>query len=178
MPIQPWKIIQSAYPRKELRVDTCELPNGRIIEKMIHEYSTWVTVMALTDTEEVILIRQYRHGSGKVIWEFPAGIVDPGETPLDAAKRELLEESGYGGGIWVNTGFVSPNPDNHTNLLHTFLATNVKKEALQDLDDSEQIDVYPTPLMQVIRMAKEGELLQAMQVSALFFALTHLNRIA
>lgn len=178
MSIQPWKIIQSIYPRKELRVDICELPNGRIIEKMIHEYSTWATVVALTDTEDVILIRQYRHGSQKVIWEFPAGIVDPGETPLEAAKRELLEESGYGGGIWVDTGFVSPNPDNHTNILHTFLAVNVKKESQQDLDDSEQIEVYPTPLKQVIRMAKEGELLQAMQVSALFFAMAHLNRIS
>jgi len=178
MPIRPWKIIESTHPRKHLRVDKCELPNGQIIETMIMEFSTWATIVAITRTKEVVLIKQYRHGAGKVIWEFPAGVVDAHESPLQAAKRELLEESGYSGDTWIETGAISPNPDNHSNLIHTFLALDVERVAPQSLDGNEEIDVFPIPLDEVIRMATSSELLQAMQVSALFFALAHLKRIS
>ena len=94
MTIKPWKVIETTHPRKHLRVDRCELPNDNIIETMILEFGTWVTVVAVTKQQEVILIRQYRHGAGRVIWEFPGGQVEPGEEPLHAAQRELLEESG------------------------------------------------------------------------------------
>ncbi|MEI7846603.1 MAG: NUDIX hydrolase [Chloroflexota bacterium] len=186
MPIKPWKILESHRPRKYLRLDRCELPNGNIIEQMILEFGTWATIVALTRNQEVVLIKQYRHGVGKVIWEFPGGVIDPGETPMEAAKRELLEESGFGvvpvsveedAAKWIDMGPVSPNPDNHTNLIHTFLALDVEKISHQDLDENEEIDVFLIPLDEVIRMAKDGELLQAMQVSALFFALLHLKRI-
>ncbi len=177
MSLRPWKILETTRPRKNLRVDTCELPNGRLIEKMVLEFSTWATIVALTKKQEIILIRQYRHGAGKVIWELPGGVVDPGESPLNAATRELLEETGYSGGTMVETGAVSPNPDNHINMLHTFLAQDVVKFGAQQLDANEEIDVFPTPIDEVIRMAKNRDLLQSMHVSALFFALVHLDRI-
>jgi 8-oxo-dGTP pyrophosphatase MutT (NUDIX family) len=177
MPIQSWKVLESSHPRKNLRVDKCELPNGIIIETMILEFGTWATIVAITKKQEVILIKQYRHGAGKVIWEFPGGVVDKGESPLQAAKRELLEESGYSGETWFETGAVSPNPDNHTNMIHTFLALDVEKVSSQNLDATEEIEVFLIPLSDVIRMARDGELLQSMQVSALFFALVHLKRI-
>jgi 8-oxo-dGTP pyrophosphatase MutT (NUDIX family) len=175
--LKPWKILESNRPRKNLRVDTCELPNGRLIEKMIMEFSTWATIVAITPNQEVILIKQYRHGVGKVIWELPGGVVDAGETPLQAAHRELQEETGYGGVTLIETGAVSPNPDNHINMIHTFLALDAIKISPQHLDATEEIDVFPTPIEEVIRMAKNGELLQSMQISALFFALAHLDRI-
>lgn len=177
MPIRPWKVIESNRPRKNLRVDKCELPNGNIIETMIMEYSTWACIIGITKKQEVILIKQYRHGTGKVIWEIPGGVVDPGETPLEAAKRELLEESGYSGTNWIKTGLTSPNPDTHTNLMHTFLALNIEKVATQTLDANEEIEVFPIPLDEVISMALNGDLPQAMHVSALFFALAQLERI-
>ena len=177
MHIDPWKVVATTRPRKFLRVDTCQLANGDQIEKIMLEFDTWATVLALTPQQEVILIRQYRHGAGAVIWELPAGVVDPGETPLHAAGRELLEETGYGAGTLIETGVVSPNSDNHTNQIHTFLALNVEKVSAQNLDPHEQIQVFPTPLEEVISMARAGELPNAMQVSALFFALAHLNRI-
>ncbi|MCX6078569.1 MAG: NUDIX hydrolase [Chloroflexi bacterium] len=177
MPIKPWKVIESSRPRKNLRVDKCELPNGSIIETMILEYGTWATIVGITKQQEVILIQQYRHGAGRVIWEFPGGVVDQDESPLQAAKRELLEESGYSSATWIETGMVSANPDTHTNLIHTFLALDIEKVAAQNLDDTEEIDVFPTPLDEVIQMAIKGELLQSMQVSALFFALAELRRI-
>ena len=177
MPIRPWKVIESTRPRKNLRVDRCELPNGNIIETMILEYNTWATIVAITKQQEVVLIKQYRHGAGRVIWELPGGVVEPGENLLQAAKRELLEESGFSGARWVSTGAVSPNPDTHTNLIHTFLALDVEKVADQSLDANEEIEVFLIPLDEVIRMAVNGELLQSMHVSALFLALAHLQRI-
>ncbi|MEI6289834.1 MAG: NUDIX hydrolase [Chloroflexota bacterium] len=185
MSINPWKVLESTRPRKYLRVDKCELPGGNIIEKIILEFGTWITVVAITPQQEVVMIKQYRHGAGKVIWEFPAGVVDPGETPAEAALRELLEESGYAlpeddnnrvSNRFFSTGVISPNPDNHTNLIHTFLALDVQKISEQELDSNEEIDVYLVPLKEVIRMATEGELLQSMQISALFFALQHLEK--
>lgn len=176
MHIQPWKVVSSAYPRKHLRVDTCELTNGRLIEKMIFEFDTWATIMALTRQQEVILIRQYRHGVKDIIWEFPGGVVEPHEDPLEGARRELLEETGYAAGSFIQTGVLSPNPDNHSNHIHTFLALDAEKVSGQALDANEEIQVFPTALAEVIRMARAGELPQAMQVSALFLGLAHLGR--
>ncbi len=177
MRIEPWKVLSSARPRKGLRVDTCELSDGRVIEKMVFEFGTWATIMALTPAEEVILSRQYRHGVRNIIWEFPGGMVEPGEDPLEGARRELLEETGYSAGQLLPTGVLSPNPDNHTNQIHTFLALEAQRVSDQQLDMDEQIEVYPTPLAEVIRMARAGELPQAMQVSALFLGLAHLGRV-
>jgi ADP-ribose pyrophosphatase len=178
MTITPWKVLQTTHPRKNLRVDTCEIPGGKIVEKMVFEFSTWANIVAITPQQEVILIRQYRHGLGKTIWEIPGGVVDPGETPLQAARRELLEETGYRAGTLTEIGIISPNPDNHTNFMHIFLALDVVKTSAQDLDESEEIDVHLIPLDEVIRMALDGEILQAMHISALFFALAHLKRIS
>jgi 8-oxo-dGTP pyrophosphatase MutT (NUDIX family) len=82
--------LSSATPSADVRIDTCELPDGRIIEPIIREFSAWAAIFALTKTQEVLLIRLYRHGVGQIIWEIPGGVVDPGETPLETAQRELM----------------------------------------------------------------------------------------
>ena len=133
---------------------------------------------SLTQAQEVLLIRLYRRGVDQVVWEIPGGMIDPGETPLEAAKRELLEETGYGGGTFLPLPVISPNSDNHTNRYHPFLALDVEKRGGLSEEAIDRIEVHPTPLDEVIRMAQRGELLQAMQVSALFFALSHLKRVA
>ena len=181
MPIKTLKTIASRHIHSKVRIDTCELPNGEIIEPIILEFNEWACVFALTKQQEVLLIRLYRHGVGKIIWEIPGGVIDPGETPLEAAQRELLEETGYGGGTLIEMAAISPNPDNHTNQMHICLALDVEKLGPQHADDLDRIEVHPTPLEEVIRMAQNGELLQSMHISALFFALarlSQLNRIA
>src|SRR5512144_2241852 len=95
MPVQPWKVLESNYLRKNIRVDRCETSNGKILEPLVFEYGTWVAVVALTKHEEVLLIKQYRHGLGKILIELPGGGAEEGEEPLAAARRELLEETGY-----------------------------------------------------------------------------------
>lgn len=178
MPIKILKPLASRRIHPKVRVDTCQLPNGELIEPVILEFNDWACVFALTRQQEVLLIRLYRHGVGQVIWEIPGGMIDPGESPLQAAQRELLEETGYSGGEWRTLPPVSPNPDNHTNRMHIFLAQNVEPTAGQSTEDQERIEIHPTPLAVVLRMAQNGEFLQAMHLSALFFALAELGNIS
>ncbi len=89
----------------------------------------WVNVVALTPGGEIVMVRQYRHGSGEVTLEIPGGIVDPGEQPADAAARELLEETGYRGSEPVHLGTVNPNPALFGNGCHSFLVRDAVQVA-------------------------------------------------
>ena len=95
MPLKPWKILESNYLRPRYRFDKVELPNGKVFEATALEFRTWAAVLALTKNQEVVLVRQFRHGAQDVFWEFPGGVVDDGENPLDGVRRELSEETGY-----------------------------------------------------------------------------------
>ncbi len=97
---------------------------------------------------------------------------------LEAARRELLEETGYTSEDFVETGVIAPNPASHNNMMHCFLARNVERVCEPSLDDTEHLDVVLLPLDDFVAMAKRGELMQALHVSSLFFALAHLGRIA
>jgi 8-oxo-dGTP pyrophosphatase MutT (NUDIX family) len=179
MAIKPWKILESHHLHKNVRIDKCELPNGKVIDGFVVEFGSWVTIVALTKEREVVLVRQYRHGAQKVILELPGGAMDAeDESPLHAAKRELLEETGYTSDTFIQIGCVYPNPANQTNLIYSFLALDAHKVDSQNLDETEDIELVLKPLEAVIVMAKNSELLQSMQVSALFFALAYLDRIA
>jgi ADP-ribose pyrophosphatase len=148
------------------------------IDGFVLEYGDWATIIALTKQQEVVMVRQYRHGAQKVILELPGGAMeDEDENPMQAARRELLEETGYTSDNFIQIGCVSPNPANQTNLIYSFLALDARKVSEQNLDDAEDIEVVLKPLDEVIRMAKSGELFQSMQVSAVFFALAYWDRI-
>lgn len=176
MSIKPWKLLESSYLRKKIRLDRCELANGKIFEPIVFEFQNWVAVLALTKNQKVLLIRQYRHGVQDVIWELPGGVVDNGESPLEGAKRELLEETGYTTDKMVEVGKSFPNPATQTNVMYAFLALDAEKIDIQHLEDAEEIEVCPMPLEEAIRMAKKGEF-SALQVAVLFYALAHMNRI-
>jgi 8-oxo-dGTP pyrophosphatase MutT (NUDIX family) len=178
MTIKPWKILDSHNIHKNVRIDKCELPNGMTIDGFVLEYGDWATIIALTKQQEVVMVRQYRHGAQKVILELPGGAMEgEDENPMQAARRELLEETGYTSDNFIQIGCVSPNPANQTNLIYSFLALDARKVSKQNLDDAEDIEVVLKPLDEVIRMAKSGELFQSMQVSAVFFALAYWDRI-
>ena len=88
--------------------------------------------------------------------ELPGGGVNENEAPIVAAKRELLEETGFTSDEIIEVGKVSPNPASHTNLMYAYLALNAEEVGHQSLDETEEIEVFPTPLDEVILMAKKG----------------------
>ena len=177
MAIRPWKVLASKHLVRNIRIDTCETSSGKIIEPLVFEYGTWVTIVALTRQQEVIFIKQYRHGAGKILLELPGGGAEAYEDPLTAARRELLEETGYSSEHIIEVGKVSPNPASHTNLMYAYLALDAERIGVQHLDETEEIEVLPMPLDEAICMVKNGELLQSLHVSTFLFALLHLNRV-
>jgi ADP-ribose pyrophosphatase len=183
MPSYNWTIVSSKYivndPWVKIRADTCRLPNGRVISPYyVYEHKPWVTIVALTPDHEVVMINQYRHGAGRIILELPGGTLDGRDSdPAQAARRELLEETGYSGTQFKAIGQVSADPASHTNLTHCFLVTGAVPTAGQQLDDTEEIDVVLVPLDEAVQLAADGKILQALHVSALFFALHTLGKI-
>lgn len=177
MTIKPWKVLESSYFRPRFRVDKCELGNGNLLDATIFEFRAWANILALTKDEEVVLVRQYRHGVCELLWELPGGVVEDGEDPSVGAQRELLEETGYAASNLIEVGRLYPNPALQTNTLHCFLARDVIKVGGQNLDAGEDIEVQLVPLDELIEMAKRGEFPHALQMAVLFRALAYLNRI-
>ncbi len=168
-----WKVLSSEYlfrrPWLTARRDVCQLPDGRINDEYyVLEYPTWINVVAVTRDGEMVLVRQYRHGLGRTCFEIVAGCVEEGEDPMDAAKRELLEETGYSGGEWQETLVFSCNASAMNNLSHSFLALGVEKTATQHLDACEDIEVYTFPQEKVKEMLLRGEFMQASMVAPLY----------
>ncbi len=132
------------------------------------ECPDWVNVVALTDAGDVVLIRQYRAGAQTITLEIPGGTVDEGETPLDAARRELSEETGYEADTWELIGRVEPNPAFQTNSTYTYLARDAKKTQPQRLDDTETIDVEERALRDIPGLIAGGTIAHALVVCAFF----------
>jgi 8-oxo-dGTP pyrophosphatase MutT (NUDIX family) len=170
---KPWKVRKREYLSREfwytVRVDEVELPTGSIIEKYwVNEYRPWVNVVAITARDEVVLIRQYRHGLEQVHFEIPAGTTDPGETELEpAARRELLEETGYGGGRWSLLITLSANPALQDNLAHTFLAEGVERLAEPHTEAGEDLRVHLVPVAEIEGMIDDGAFIQALHTAPL-----------
>ena len=168
-----WKIRSSEYlvrrPWLTARRDVAELPDGRVNhEYYVLEYPDWVNIIAITKDGQMVLERQYRHALGKTCYELPCGVIEKGETPLEAAKRELLEETGFAGGEWQEWMTLSPNPATSTNLAHSFLAVGVKKVSGQHLDATEDIDVYLLDQDYVRELLENNQILQALMAAPLW----------
>lgn len=168
-----YKILSSEYlirrPWLTARRDKVQLPDGRINpEYYVLEYPTWINVTAVTKDGQMVLVRQYRHGLGRTNFEIVAGCMEENEQPIDAAKRELMEETGFGGGEWQEIMEISQNPSTSTNLTHCFLATGVERLGTQHLDATEDIEVYLFSQDEVYQMLERGDFVQALMVAPLW----------
>lgn len=175
-----WEKLSSEYLIKKqwatLRVDTCRMPNGTIIDDYyVLEYPDWVNGVAFTEKNEVVLIRQYRHGAAEVILEIPGGCIDPGETPEEGIKRELLEETGYEFDSLELTSTLYANPSTAANKTYSYIAKGGKKIQEQHLDGREEILVELVSIEKLKELLFNNKFEQALHVSALFYALKKSN---
>lgn len=147
--------------------------DGREGNFILLDAPDWVTVIPVLqgegDDEEYLMVEQFRHGSGQVTIEFPAGTVDEGEDPRNTAFRELLEETGYEAGSMTALGSISPNPAFMNNKVHFFLATELKKVSGQDLDTHEQIHCRTIPARVVHSEMGSGQFDNGVMLMALQF---------
>lgn len=168
-----WEILSSEYiarrPWLTARKDCVRLPDGRINpEYWVLEFPDWVNVIALTKDGLMVMERQYRHAALCTCYELPCGVIEAGESPLEAAKRELLEETGYGNGTWVPLMSISANPSNHTNRAHTFIARDVEKIGSQHLDSTEDLTVHLLTQERVKELLDGKEMIQALMIAPLY----------
>lgn len=150
---------QKVYEGKilTLTVDKARLPNGRESTREVILHNGGVTIIAQPTPDKIILIKQFRYPIGKAIWEVPAGRLHEGEVPLEAAKRELREETGYIANNWNHLGIVYPLPGYSTEILYFFKATDLV-DSEQELDPDENIETKILDIKQAWQMIKDGEI--------------------
>lgn len=171
---KPWIQTSSKYlfkkPWLTMREDRVLLPNGESIDEFfVWEYPEWVNVVAVTPEKKIVLIRQYRYAINEVFYEIPAGVHDnPKETRLEAAQRELLEETGFGGGKWQEWMQLSANPALQNNITYTFLALDVEPIQSQNLEITEDITVHPIEIQELKHILYSGEMIQALHAAPLW----------
>jgi len=168
-----WDIISStrdkSYRVFSLRTDRARSPRtDQAHDFFILESSSWVNVIPLTADNEVVLVRQYRHGIRDVTLEIPGGLVEDGDTPETAALRELREETGYGASEIIPLSSVHPNPAIQSNLCFTFLATGVLPAGNQEQDEKEDIQVLLRPLAEIPRLIREGDITHSLVLAAFY----------
>ena len=129
----------------------------------------WVNIVALTPADELVMVRQYRHGEGRVTLEIPGGLVDPGESPAVAAARELLEETGYRAASVEALGVVNPNPALFGNRTETFLARGVERVAEILNGHTEETAVELLPRAALHDTLREGRITSALVIAALYW---------
>lgn len=128
----------------------------------------WINVVALTPEDDVVLVRQFRHGNENITLEIPGGNVDEGETSRQAAERELLEETGYEAKEWVEIGSVEPNPAFMANECKTWLALDARPTAEPNPDHHEELEVLRVPRDAFDALIENGEITHSLVVAAAY----------
>lgn len=173
--MKPWTVLDTSYLLRtrwlNLRKEHLRLPTGAEIESYyVLEYPDWACVLCLSEEGRVVLVEQYRRGIDRVTLELPAGAIEPGEDPLEGARRELLEETGYASDDWIALGRYAPNPGRHTNYAHLFVARNARRTAPPDLDESEDLCLRLVEADDLLRLAETDGIGHGMHVLAILMA--------
>lgn len=172
--IERWKTLRTVTVTKSpiFTVDVVEREHpdvGDPANFYVVNLPDWVNVIALTDDDEVVMVRQYRHGTDSVTLEIPGGNVDEGESFLEAAKRELAEETGFVAGAWRQIGIVEPNPAIQSNRCATFLGLDARLERAPDPDEHEDLEVELVSRADLRGLVESGEVTHALVINAFYF---------
>jgi ADP-ribose pyrophosphatase len=152
--------------RVGLRVDTVKLPSGRETTREIVEFPDCVAIVAIDSEKNVLLVRQHRTAVGRTLLEIPAGKIEPDEHPLEAVRRELMEETGYSASVTQEMGGFYSGPGYSTEYLHLYLATDLKLTGEAPNVD-EIINVFRVPLADIPAMIANGDICDAKSVAGL-----------
>lgn len=177
--IKKWKLISSetAFAEKwfPIRKDTVELPSGEVIDDFFVSPLPDVALVVPVATENrFILCRQYKHGYGDVIVEFPAGYIEENEEPLAAARRELYEETGYRADKMIKLAVTSNNPTKTTSRTYVYLALELQA-GNQKLDENENIEILGATKEEISEMISNAEFPISDSIAAFFLACMHLE---
>ena len=169
--VPEWELLESEHLQDcrilQVNRDIARSPHsGETHEFFSIESVDWVNVIPLTAEQEVVMVRQYRHGSRGVTLEIPGGMVDAGEDPGTAAARELLEETGYAGQEPVRLGAVNPNPALFGNLCHSYVVQGARQVAEIRNGGAEATVVELVPLAGIPDRIRTGEIDHALVVTA------------
>jgi ADP-ribose pyrophosphatase len=163
----------------EVGVERVELPDGRIVDEFLWvETREFAMVVAITPDGQVVLERSYKHGPRRIAVSLPAGYLEDGEAPIDTARRELLEETGYQAEEWKGLGSFTVDGNYGVSVEHAFLATNARRTrdpGGAGHDDLEQIEVFTLAMSEAIALIEHGEVAQLSSAAALALAAVALS---
>lgn len=172
--LRPWEVLETEA-LQDCAVFTVSRAHARSPRSgRVHPFyridaAAWVNVVAVTADERLVMVRQYRHGAGDFTLEIPGGMVDAGESPAEAAARELLEETGYGAGRVLPIGDLNPNPALFGNRVHTFLAPEVERMGEIRNTGLEETAVELVDVGEVPERVRRGEIDHALVVAGLYW---------
>ncbi len=178
-----WEVVSSEYLTKHppffvSRKDVCKKPDGTLIAAYyVVELPPSVVVVALPDDDHVLMIKQYRHPVAGISIELPGGFVEEGEEPLQAAKREMLEETGYTFSDYHYLGRIAANPGVLNNFTYMYVARNVKGTQKQQLEQSEEITIEIFEIRELLELLHSNSIIQSLHATACFYALLHLEKL-
>ena len=173
--MQPWEVKARRYlierPWMKLRQDHVVLPGGAEMDEFhVVEYPNWAATVCVDTEGQFVLVEQYRHGVGRSSLELPAGVIEPDEDPLEGARRELLEETGYVASSWKMVGRCATDPSNHSNYAFLYLAEDAYLHKKQQLDAEEEIAVRLFRPEELMEMVHSGDFFHGIHLTALLLA--------
>lgn len=177
-----WKTLSSeyltTYPYFTSRRDKCQTADGNIIPAYyVVELPTSVCAVCMTEANEVLVVKQYRHPIQEVCIELPGGFVDKDETPEEAMRRELLEETAHEFDEIIQLGKIAANPGVLNNYTYFFLATGGKPKGKQKLDEHEFLDVEKISIEGLKQLLNENKIIQSLHANCIYYALKKLKEI-
>ncbi|MEM9542740.1 MAG: NUDIX hydrolase [Cyanobacteria bacterium P01_E01_bin.42] len=182
--IEKWTILQSQFIVDNrwcrVRQDCVRLPDGTIVDDyFINVRPDIALILPITCDRDIVFVRQYRHGVGQILLELPAGSFNPQrENSIEAAKRELEEETGYYAEHLQKLATLYDNPVKDTNKIHVFLAENIVYSGKRKFDITEDIEIVLIPLEKVEEQIKNREICVSGTLSALFLGLNYIARFS